>query len=93
MRTQFPEGKPIFFSPLATFSLPPDRVPWQEWETALQGLDWINIGTRPSHYPADARALVKWAEPLRKWVKEHQNPIVSHLDAGELLNLSRSLTQ
>jgi hypothetical protein len=30
MRAEFPAGKPVFFSPLATFSLPPDRVPFDE---------------------------------------------------------------
>ena len=53
MRPQFPAGKPVFFSPLATFSFTPDLVPWKDWETALAGIEWTNIGTRPSHYPAD----------------------------------------
>ena len=91
MRNQFPEGKPVFFSPLATFSITPDLVPWKKWEEALYGIDWINIGTRSSHYPADSRALVKWAEPLRKWVDKNSNPITSHLSADELLYLSQGL--
>jgi hypothetical protein len=84
MRAHFPEGKPVFFSPLATFSITPDLVPWKDWEAALAGLEWINIGTRPSHYPADARALVKWVEPLRKWVKENRQPVTGRLEAEEL---------
>ena len=88
MRGQFPKGKPVFFSPLATFSLTPDLVPWKDWETCLTGIKWINIGTRPSHYPADARALVKWSQPLRKWVAENRNPITSRLEAEELQELS-----
>ena len=87
MRGQFPQGKPVFFSPLATFSLTPDLVPWKDWEAALAGLHWTNIGTRSSHYPADARALVKWVEPLRKWVAKNRNPIVTRLGAEELLSL------
>lgn len=89
MREQFPVGKPVFFSPLATFSITPDLVPWKEWESALQGIEWINIGARPSHYPADSRALVKWAEPLRRWVEENRNPIRTQLSADELLRLAR----
>jgi hypothetical protein len=84
MAPQFPSGKPVFFSPLATFSLTPDLVPWSEWESALDGTRWINIGTRPGHYPADARALVKWVEPLRKWVKQNRQPITGRLQAEEL---------
>jgi hypothetical protein len=87
MQAQFPAGKPAFFSPLATFSLPPDRVPFDEWAAALDRFKWINIGTRPSHYPADARALVKWAEPLRKWVEENRQPVTGRLEAEELQSL------
>jgi len=88
MRAEFPAEKPVFFSPLATFSVTPDLVPWQEWESALAGLEWVNIGTRPSHYPADARALVKWVEPLRKWVAENQHPITGLLTGEELAQLA-----
>ena len=91
MRPHFPAGKPVFFSPQATFSLPPDRVPWKEWEAALDGIEWINIGTRSSHYPADSRALVKWAEPLRKWVENNRIPIKSRLSVDELVKLSHNI--
>lgn len=87
MRAEFPPEKPVFFSPLATFSLPPDRVPFNEWAAALDRFKWINIGARRSHYPADARALVKWAEPLRKWVEENRQPITGRLEAEELQSL------
>jgi len=91
MRAQFPLDKPIFFSPLATFSMTPDLVPWKEWESALAGTQWTNIGTRPSHYPADARALVKWVEPLRDWVGKNHTPIHTHLSADELRSLADNL--
>jgi hypothetical protein len=91
MRAKFPVRRPVFFSPLATFSLTPDLVPWKDWEAALAGIDWINIGTRPSHYPADARALVKWAEPLRKWVATHSHPVSRRLDAEKLLIISQEI--
>jgi hypothetical protein len=91
MRPQFPEGRPVFFSPLATFTQTPDLTPWQEWENALEGLDWRNIGTRPSHYPADALALTEWAEPLRLWVSQHRQPIQAHMRAEELLELAETL--
>lgn len=91
MRAKFPADKPIFFSPLATFSMTPDLVPWKEWETVLAGLNWMNIGTRPNHYPADARALVKWFEPLRDWVRENFRPIHAHLSAEEIGNLADNL--
>ncbi|MGA2489310.1 MAG: hypothetical protein ABSF99_03855, partial [Anaerolineales bacterium] len=91
MRSQFPSDKPVFFSPLATFSMTPDLVPWKEWESALAGLKWTDIGTRPSHYPADARALVKWAEPLRKWVRENRQPVQAHLGAEEMGSLAKTI--
>jgi hypothetical protein len=91
MRAKFPQDKPIFFSPLATFSMTPDLVPWKEWEAALAGMHWTNIGTRPSHYPADARALVKWVEPLRDWVRKNHMPIHTHLSADELRSLADNL--
>jgi len=91
MRSKFPIGKPVFFSPLATFSITPDLVPWKDWEAALVDYQWINIGTRPSHFPADARALVKWVEPLRQWVRENRMPITGWLEAEELLTLKSNL--
>jgi hypothetical protein len=93
MRSFFPVGMPIFFSPLATFSVTPDLVPWDDWELAFSGIKWINIGTRPSHYPADARALVRWVEPLRRWVQENLQPVTGRLEAEELLNLSANLVK
>jgi hypothetical protein len=91
MRARFPVGKPVFFSPLATFSLPPDRTPFDEWASALADYNWVNIGARRSHYPADARALVRWAEPLRKWVLENRQPIQSRLNAEEIGDLANAL--
>ncbi len=87
MRPRFPTGKPVFFSPLATFSLTPDLVAWQDWQSALDGLTWTNIGARPSHYPADARAVVRWVHPLRAWAARNHHPIRSRLTAEELQEL------
>jgi hypothetical protein len=87
MSVHFPKDKPVFFSPLSTFSQTPDLASWDEWQAAI-GRDFINIGTRQSHYPADARALVKWGEPVREWVARNKNPITSRLDAEELRSLS-----
>jgi hypothetical protein len=91
MQIHFPVDKPIFFSPLATFSMTPDLVPWDNWESLLGDFQWINIGSRPSHYPADARALVKWADPLRKWVKENHIPLQTHLSPEEVSNLANQI--
>ncbi len=87
MRPRFPAGKPVFFSPLATFSFTPDMVSWKDWDLALAGIQWTNIGARPSHYPADARALVKWANPLHQWVEKNRQPVTTRLEAPELLKL------
>ena len=89
MKSQFPTGKPVFFSPLSTFSLTPDLVPFQKWDSALAGYNWINVGARAGHYPADSHALVLWAGPLRKWVQANPQPIEGILTAEELLELSK----
>jgi len=91
MRPQFPQDRPVFFSPLATFTQTPDLTPWQDWQNAFKGLDWRNIGTRSTHYPADSHALTHWAEPLRAWVSQHPKPIQTHLKAEQLLELARVL--
>jgi hypothetical protein len=88
MRSRFPSGKPVFFAPLSTFSITPDLVPWEEWVTALAGLDWRNIGTRPSHYPADTRTISDWATPLRNWAEAHSHHVRSRLSIENLLSLS-----
>jgi hypothetical protein len=85
MRPTFPPETPVFFSPLATFTQTPDIVPFEEWQAALQGLGWRNVGARQSHYPADALALVKWAEPLRAHVRAYPNLVSGTLRAEELL--------
>ena len=66
-------------------------MPWSDWESALKGLEWTNIGTRPDHYPADARAIVKWADPLRAWVAEHPQPLEIRIEPFELQELARNL--
>jgi len=88
MRSLFPQRKPVFFSPLSTFSLTPDLAPWSAWEEALWGLDWHNIGTRPSHYPSDTRVIANWSEPLRRWVNKHEHPIRTRLNPEDLLPLT-----
>ena len=74
MRPSFPPDKPVFFSALATFSRTPDMVPFAAWQAALKGLDWRLCGARPSHYPADTRAVVAWNKPLRQWAAAHPQP-------------------
>ena len=84
MSTQFPVSEPVFFSPLATISLTPDLVSYHQWVAVLSHFHLINVGARASHYPSDARALIKWSEPLRKWVQENRQPLHSHLNAEEI---------
>lgn len=86
MSKSFPINKPIFFSALSTFSLTPDMAQWNAWSNAI-GREFINIGARKSHYPSDARALIKWAEPLRDWTNKNTNPIMSRLTAEELFEM------
>jgi hypothetical protein len=88
---EFPINEPVFFSPLATFSLTPDLVPFHKWETALAHFRWTNVGARANHYPSDASALVKWAEPLRKWVQENRQPFQSHLSAPDIRSLADTI--
>ena len=91
MLDQFPPDKPVFFSPLVTFSQTPDLVPWDEWQSALAKFKWINIGTRSTHYPADSWTLLEWEKPLWNWVESNPSPIRSVLDPRELQELSSSI--
>ncbi|MCX6054573.1 MAG: hypothetical protein NTZ74_06630 [Chloroflexi bacterium] len=80
----FPEGVPVFFSPLSTFTNTPDLVQYKEWEFSLKDFKVVNIGARKSHYPGDALALLDWKKPLINWWKE--NRCVIHTKAtGDLL--------
>lgn len=87
MRPLFPKNGKVFFSPLSTLTLTPDLVPWNDWEAALSGLDWTNIGARPSHYPLDTRALVDWSAPLHRWAETEGVPITGRLSPQELHTL------
>jgi hypothetical protein len=91
MTPEFPPGRPVFFSPLSTFTFTPDLVPWSRWEAALRGLDWRNIGARSSHYPADTRALLDWQAPLQRWVRGNPQPPGDPLEASALLELARGI--
>jgi len=91
MESVFPKNVPVFFSPLSTFTLTPDLVPWSRWEAALHDYDWMNIGTRVTHYPSDPKAIADWAAPLHQWVSENYHPINSFLNADELTDLVNNL--
>ena len=93
MAKHFPREKPVFFSPLSTFSITPDMATWNDWKDALGKQDFINIGARQNHYPADARALVNWQKPLHEWVQSNAHPIRHTLTAEDLLQLAGRLQQ
>lgn len=91
MTLHFPRNKRVFVSPLITFSHTPDMVAFDDWFSALSGFDWINIGARRMHYPADAWGLVHWADGLREWAQQKRQPIRERLKAQELESMSRLL--
>ena len=91
MSPSFPQNKPLFFSPLSTFSLTPDLATWHEWLDALNRQEFVNIGARSNHYPADTHALVTWYKPLREWVRDNLQPIRTRLRAEELIEIVRNL--
>jgi hypothetical protein len=93
MSPSFPKGKPLFFSPLATFSLTPDIADWNTWCDALNKVGWINIGTRKSHYPADTASLIDWQKPLHEWCEKHENPIKSRMTGEMLKGIAEKLLQ
>jgi hypothetical protein len=64
---------------------------WQDWIDALSREDFINIGTRQSHYPSDTRALVQWQKPLQDWALKNKKPVTATLSAEELLLLAEGL--
>lgn len=91
MLPEFPIDKPIFFSPLATFTQTPDLVPWSDWEETLRDLPWRNIGTRPSHYPADPMTVINWTTPLREWITQNHKPIIGRMTGEEILELANEI--
>ncbi len=93
MLSEFPNDKPVFFSPLSTFSLTPDIVPFSHWESLLKDFDWINIGTRSSHYPSDTWTLLDWQEPLHRWVEQHGQEIKVILDAEDVCALASHIQE
>ncbi|MEI6291166.1 MAG: hypothetical protein WCP19_12100, partial [Chloroflexota bacterium] len=90
MMVQIPSNKPIFFSPLSTFSLTPDMAPWNRWEEIIKS-EFVNIGTRKSHYPSDPKALLHWSDPLRNWVTQNPRPIKSRISAEDLVSIYSNL--
>jgi hypothetical protein len=92
MAGEFPAEKPVFFSPLSTFSYTPDIVPFKEWENVLKYCQWVNVGARKSHYPADTTALVNWSDPLRKWADKKNFKIDQWLTGDELLELAKAFS-
>lgn len=84
MLPEIPGGLPVFFSALSTFSKTPDLVPWADWESALRGYAWINAGARPTHYPADAAALLDWWKPIQAWSQAHGRMPAGRLTGAEL---------
>lgn len=91
MLHKFPKDKPVFFSPLATFSLTPDMVSWHDWENILKNFNWVNIGTRPSHYPSDVKTLITGMKEFRKWVIQHSNPIIDRIEPNVLKEIAEKL--
>ena len=89
----FPPGRPVFFSPLSTFTLTPDLVPWNDWESTLNKLDYRNVGVRPTHYPSDPLTLIDWGQPLRNWVREQSSPVTGRLTAEKLFQIANTLPQ
>lgn len=91
MQGNFPKDKPVFFSPLSTFTRTPDIVPWRKWEEVLRGFEWTNVGARASHYPADTRAVVDWRKPLQAWAAGQPVLNLPRLTATELSSLAIDL--
>ena len=91
MISYFPKDIKMFFSPLATFTATPDMVSYGEWEESLNSFQWDNIGCRSTHYPADTKALIRWAEPLREWSKQNKVRLEKFLSGEDLSRLSDSI--
>jgi len=92
MAAKFPADKPVFFSPLSTFSITPDMAAWEDWIEALGKRNFINIGARQSHYPADTLTLIEGGRELRAWVERNPQPIRSTISAEELAELANQIT-
>jgi hypothetical protein len=88
MTSEFPKDRPVFFSGLATFSITPDLVPFEEWKRVLSGFETINIGARKNHYPADTLALLDWKKPLEKWAAKNPSDFENHISGKEIASIA-----
>jgi len=52
---------------------------------------WVNIGARKSHYPADKTALVKWSGSLRKWSEKKNIKIDQWFIGNDFEELAKDL--
>ncbi len=91
MKEGFPSNGPVFFSPLATFSRPPDMARWSDWMAVLSEFELHLIGARASHYPEDPAALWRWPHRLRRWVAENRVGSAP-LTVGDLTGLAGELS-
>lgn len=91
MIKEMPHDKPIFFSPLSTFSHTPDMADFEDWENCLKGFDTVNIGARKDHYPSDASALVNWNRKLVDWKKKQSKIHLHHINGIDLTELAKKL--
>lgn len=89
--SEFPRDKPVFFSPLTTFSITPDIVPFSRWQLLLKDFDWINIGARASHYPADTWTLLDWQNPLHRWVDRNGQKIQVVLEPNMIQKIADTI--
>ncbi|MBI4929035.1 MAG: hypothetical protein HY835_14805 [Anaerolineae bacterium] len=87
MVRHFPKAKPVFFSPLITFSRTPDLVPFRDWQLALVRYPMTVIGARSKHYPFDVAQLAEWNKPLQRWADNNDAPIRARLVGDDFLHL------
>ena len=63
----------------------------EDWENALLGNEWINVGARHSHYPAGCWASLSWNQELRELFDMRPALDVLNLTPDEVINLAAKL--
>lgn len=51
-----------------------------------------NVGVRPTHYPADAAALLDWWKPIQAWGQAHGKMPTDRLTGAELKVLAETIS-
>ncbi len=91
MVAEFPDGKPVVFTPLANFTRTFDLAALEQYREILSGFPLIVLGMNPRLYPADPTSLFRTVRELERWCAAHPAPVEAHLTTAELAECAQGM--